>query len=31
MSANDFIEILAAQWDNLSPESQSTLVNLIVN
>ncbi len=31
MSANDFIEILVAQWDNLSPESKSTLVNLIVN
>lgn len=31
MSANEFIGILAEQWDNLSPESKNTLVNLIVN
>ncbi len=31
MSANEFIEILAEHWDNLSHESKNTLVNLIVN
>lgn len=31
MSANEFRETLAEQWDNLSPESKNTLVNLIVN
>lgn len=31
MSANEFIGILAEQWDNLSRESKNALVNLIVN